>query len=50
MDTIDSGVALASLAANAAGVNAIKRNKALTTADKNLFFNMLKPPLNFCFH
>jgi hypothetical protein len=44
MDTIGSGLVLPSPAANAAGVNAIKRKKALTTADKNLFFNMLKPP------
>jgi len=50
MDTADSSVALAAPAANAAGINAIKRNKALNAADKNLFFNMLKPPLNFCFH
>jgi len=44
MDTIDSGAALAAPAANAAGVNAINRNKALNVADKNLFFNILKPP------
>jgi len=51
VDTIYFGAAFATPPANAAGANSVKRTKALTTAGKHLFFNVVTPseflfPLN----
>jgi len=45
-DISDSGAALVSPRASAPGADTVRRSNTPNAADKNLFFDMKKPPLN----